>query len=236
MKKTKLLTVLFLMFLAVQAQAQQLPLPPLVSVTGTGEVRVPPTEVIVNLGVETREPTLEAARTQTDKKAAAIIRYLKKQGLEDRDIQTSYVTLQPIYSGPEYGRINPSAYLAQKTMTIKIRKLNKFDEVLAGIYEVGVNQINGINFQVADVEKFKAEARKRAVADAKQKAVALTSELGSKLGRVYSIQESDGGGGPRPMYKMAMMESAAYDASGGPTIAAGEVVVTTNVSVSFIIE
>ena len=79
-----------------RVQAQQQQLPPLVNVSGVGEVRVQPTEVVVSLGVETREKTLEAARTETDKKAAAIISYLKKQGVEERNIQTSYVTLQPI--------------------------------------------------------------------------------------------------------------------------------------------
>ncbi len=236
MKKHPFLLVLLMVVALTQVQAQQQAMPPLILVTGVGEVRVPPTEVVVNLGVETREASLNAARTQTDKKAAAVIRYLKKQGIDDKDIQTSYVTLQPLYDGNEYGRITPNAYLAQKTMTVRIRKLSRFDEILAGIYAEGINQVNGINFQVADVSKHKVEARKRAVADAKQKANTLTSELGAKVGRVYSIQESESGGGPRPMYKMAMMEGAAYDESGGPTIAAGEVVVTTNVSVSFIIE
>lgn len=235
--KNKYLLVAVLSALAFcQVQAQQQTMPPLINVTGVGEVRVQPTEVMVNLGVETRENTLDAARNQTDKKAAAIINYLKKQGVDAKDIQTSYVTLQPMYEGGEYARTSPSFYMAQKNMTVKIKQLDKFDEIMAGIYEVGANQVNGINFQVADVSKLKAEARKRAVADAKQKANTLTSELGARVGRVYAINESESGAGPRPLYKTAMLESAAFDAGGGPSIAGGEVVVTTNVNVSFIIE
>ena len=195
-----------------------------------------PTEVVVNLGVETRQNSLEAARSETDKKAAAIINYLKKQGVDEKDIQTSYVTLQPMYNGAEYGRTSPDFYLAQKNMTVKIKKLSKFDELMAGIYKVGVNQVHGINFQVADVEKLKTEARKRAVANAKQKATTLATELEARVGRVYQINESEAGGGPRPMYKTVMMESAAFDGSGGPSIAGGEVTVTSNVNVSFILE
>lgn len=231
-----LMTLLLFAFTLLQAQAQQQQLPPLISVSGVGEVRVQPTEVVVNLGVETREKTLEAARTETDKKAAAIISYLKKQGVEAKDIQTSYVTLQPMHNGGEYGRTSPDFYLAQKNMTVTIKKLNRFDEILSGIYGVGVNHVHGVNFQVADLDKYKAEARKKAVADAKRKASALTAELDAKVGRVYAIQEGGNGGGPRPMYKAAMMESVGYDGAGGPSIAGGEVVVTENVSVSFIIE
>jgi uncharacterized protein YggE len=236
MKRMDLFLSLLFVFTLLQAQAQQQQMPPLVNVTGVGEVRVQPTEVVVNLGVETREKTLDAARSQTDKKAAAIIKFLKKQGVDAKDIQTSYVTLQPMYSGGEYGRVQPEFYMAQKNMTIIIRKLNKFDETLAGIYEVGVNHVHGINFQVSDLEKYQADARKKAVANAKQKATSLTAELGAKLGRVYAINESTNGGGPRPMYKTAMLESAAFDRADGPTIAGGEVVVTSNVDVSFVIE
>ena len=235
MKKTKLISLLVLVFAFFQVQAQQPNLPPLVSVTGIGEVRVQPTEVLVNLGVETREKTLDAARKDTDKKAAAIINYLKKNGVDAKDIQTSFVTVQPIYNRGEYGVTTPDMYMAIKTMTIKIKKLDKYDEILSGLYGVGANRVDGIRFQIADMDKYKSEARKKAVADAKQKATLLTSELGAKVGRVYAINESASGGGPRPMYKMAMQESAA-DMDGGPSIAGGEVVITTNVDVSFIIE
>ncbi|WP_266205887.1 SIMPL domain-containing protein [Pontibacter kalidii] len=240
MKKMNLMLLLSLFFvsaLSVQAQQGQV-LPPLVSVNGTGEVRVQPNEVVVNLGVETRGKTLDEARKETDKKAAAIISYLKKQGVDAKHIQTSFVTLQPIYNSGEYGRTTPDFYMAQKSMTVTVKKLDKFDELLSGLYGVGVNHVHGVQFQVsdADVEKYKAEARKKAVANAKAKATQLTSELGSKLGRVYAISESSSNGGPRPMYKMAMMESAAYDSAGGPTIAGGEVVITSNVDVSFVIE
>lgn len=238
MKKIKvfLFLVAFLASATFAAQAQQTPLPPLVNVSGVGEVKVQPNEVVVNLGVETREKTLDAARKETDKKAAAIISYLKKQGVDAKDIQTSFVTLQPIYNSGEYGRTSPDFYQAQKNMTVRVRKIEKFDALLSGLYEIGANHVNGIQFQVSDVEKYKTEARKRAVANAREKANLLTSELDSKLGRVYAISEAGGSGGPRPMYKMAMMESAAYDSSGGPSIAGGEIVITANVDVSFVIE
>ncbi|MFD2515239.1 SIMPL domain-containing protein [Pontibacter locisalis] len=238
MKKTRLILLLVLVLGALQVQAQQQQvLPPLVSVTGVGEVRVQPTEVVVNLGVETREKTLEAARNETDKKAAAIINYLKKQGVDARDIQTSYVTLHPVYNGGEYGKTSPDFYMAMKTMTVVIKKLNKYDEIISGLYGVGANRIDGVSFQVGDMEKYKAEARKKAVSNAKQKATSLTSELGAKVGRVYAINDSMPGGGPRPMYKMALQEaSAGYADQGGPSISAGELVITSTVDVSFIIE
>jgi uncharacterized protein YggE len=231
------LSILLTGFL-LQVQAQQQILPPLVSVNGVGEVKLQPNEVVINLGVEMREKTLEQARKQTDSKAAAIIAYLKKQGVDAKDIQTSYVNLQPIYMGGEYGKADPDFYMAQKNMTIVIKKLDKFDDLVSGLYDKGVNRIDGIFFRVSDMEKHKAEARKRAIADAKQKASAMTSELGAKVGKVYAINEQTSGNGPRPLYaKSAMvMEADMAQDGGGPSIAGGQVVVTSNVSVSFVIE
>ncbi|MBD1397674.1 SIMPL domain-containing protein [Pontibacter sp. JH31] len=237
MKKLSFIAMFLLLAGLLQAQAQQQVLPPLISVNGVGEVKLQPDEVVINLGVEMREKTLDQARKQADNKAAAIIAYLRKQGVDARDIQTSYMNLQPIYMSGEFGKASPDFYMAQKNMVIVIKKLNKFDELLSGLYDNGVNRIDGIHFRVSDLEKHKVEARKRAVADAKQKANALTSELGAKVGKVYSIHESTMGNGPRPVYaKSAMMMEADMAQGGGPSIAGGEVVVTSNVSVSFVIE
>lgn len=236
MKKTKWIALLVLLFGIVQVQAQQQVMPPLIHVNGVGEVKVQPDEVLLNFGMETRDKDLEQARKQTDAKAAAVISYLKKQGVDAKNIQTSYVNVQPVYNSGEYGKASPDFYMAQKNMTVLVKKLDKFDQLLSGLYAQGVNRVDGVSFQLSDVEKYKAEARKRAVNDAKQKAAALTSELGAKVGRVYVIDENTyNDGGPRPVYAKAMMESAAYD-QGGPSIAGGEVVVTSTVAVSFVIE
>lgn len=237
MKKTIFMLLALLTIGLMQAQAQQPVMPPLVSVNGVGEVRVQPDQVVLQMGVEVREKTLEQARKQVDAKAAAIIAYLKKQGVNEKDIQTSYMSVYPIYNSGEYGRTTPDFYTAQKTMTVLVRKLNKFDELMAGLYGVGVNRVEGVQFKVSDVEKYKAEARKKAVNDAKQKATALTTELGAKVGSVYAINENSTGGRPIPMYaEAAMMKTMDSAAADGPTIAGGEVVITSNVSVSFIIE
>src|SRR5690606_40177797 len=134
------------------AVAQQQIMPPLISVNGIGEVNLEHNEVVISLGVETREKTLDQARKQTDKQAAAIIAYLRKQGVDAKDIQTSYVNLHPVYSGAEYGKATPEFYMAQKSMTIVIRKINKFDELLSGLYDNGVNRIDNIYFRVSDLD------------------------------------------------------------------------------------
>ncbi|RNI23468.1 SIMPL domain-containing protein [Rufibacter latericius] len=219
---------------ALSANAQQNQLPPLVSTSGLGEVKVQPDHVTFMTGVEIREKTLEDARRVADQRTAALLAFLKKNGVEDKHVQTAYLSLQPVYTG-EFGQTTPQFYLATRSISVTLTKPDKFDEVMAGLYKAGANRVDGISYQSSQIKKHQEEARKKAVQDAKQKAVALASELGAKVGRPYQITEG-GGNTPGPvMYKAAMRESMAMDA-GGPTLALGEIIITSAVQVSFLLE
>jgi uncharacterized protein len=235
---TKVLAIVLVSFFAagnVRAQ-QQVILPPLVNVSGQGEVKVEPDEIILNLGVEVRDRNLEEARKQNDKKVAAILNYLRKNGVDPKHVQTTYMSVQPIYTGDQYGQSTPEFYLAQKTMTVTVRNIGKFDELLAGVYKAGANRVDGIHYRSTELEKHREQARKLAVKAAKAKAEALTSELGTRIGRVYAITESSSEGHPRPMYNRQMMEMAQDFSADGPTISPGQITITANVLVSFTLE
>jgi uncharacterized protein len=235
---TKVLAIVLVSFFAagnVRAQ-QQVILPPLVNVSGQGEVKVQPDEIILNLGVEVRDRNLEEARKQNDRKVAAILNYLRKNGVDPKHVQTTYMSVQPIYTGDQYGQSTPEFYLAQKTMTVTVRNIGKFDELLAGVYKAGANRVDGIHYRSTELEKHREQARKLAVKAAKAKAEALSSELGTRIGRVYSITESSSEGHPRPMLHRQMMEMAQDFSADGPTISPGQITITANVQVSFTLE
>lgn len=238
---TKVIVIIFVAFFFstgnLRAQQQAI-LPPLVNVSGLGEVKVQPDEIILNLGVEVRDRNLEEARKQNDRKVAAILNYLRKNGVDPKHVQTTYMSVQPIYTGDQYGQSTPEFYLAQKTMTVTIKNIGKFDELLAGVYKAGANRVDGIHYRSTDLEKHREQARKLAVNAAKAKAVTLSSELGARIGRVYAITESSSEGHPRPMYGAynKMMEMAQDVSAAGPTISLGQIIITANVQVSFTLE
>ncbi|GAA4311124.1 SIMPL domain-containing protein [Nibribacter koreensis] len=236
-KLLPLLSIALLSVLSLQSQAQNV-LPPLVTVNGTGEVKVKPDQITFNVGVEVREKTLEEARKVADQRTAALIAYLKKSGIDEKQIQTAYLSLQPMYTG-EYGQSTPQFYMATRTLSVTLKKLDKFDEVMAGTYKAGANRVDGIYYTSSQLLKHQEEARSKAVQQAKQKATQLAGDLGAKVGRVYNINEG-GGQGPMPIYaKMGnqrmMAESMAGDAS-GTTLAAGEIIINASVEVSFLLE
>lgn len=222
-----------------RAQAQQIPvLPPLVSVSGIGEVKVQPDEIVLNVGVDVRHKNLDEARKESDEKVKELLNYLKKAGIDAKDIQTTHMSVYPNYVG-DYGQSIPENYMTQRSVSVVVRKVSRFDEILAGIYKTGANRVEGIEYRTSELQKYREQARKLAMQSAKEKATSLTKELGAKPGRVYNITESSSEGYPRPMYRGAMankmMESADM-AAGGPTISVGQIMVRASVEVSFVIE
>ncbi|GGK84022.1 SIMPL domain-containing protein [Rufibacter glacialis] len=224
-----------LSLVAFSSHAQQSPLPPLVSTSGLGEVKVRPDQLTFMTGVEIREKTLEDARRVADQRTAALLAYLKKSGVEDKHVQTAHLSLQPVYTG-EFGQTTPQFYLATRSISVTVTKPEKFDELMTGLYKAGANRVDGISYQTSQLKKYQEEARKKAVQDARQKAQTLASELGAKVGRPYQISEGGNSnpGGP-VMYKTMMRESMAMDA-GGPTLALGEIIISSSVQVSFLLE
>jgi uncharacterized protein YggE len=225
-----------LTFLLSPVQAQQGQLPPLVSTSGLGEVKVQPDQLTFRVGVEIREKTLEETRKAADQRTAALISFLRKSGIDDKDVQTENLSIYPIYAGQEYGQTAPQSFQATRTISVTLKKLNRFDELMAGLYKAGANRVDGITYETTQLKKHQEEARKKAVQDARQKAVLLASELGAKVGRPYQINEG-GNSGPQPvMYgKVALRGESMMDA-GGSTLALGEITVTAAVEVSFLLE
>ncbi|MEO8515926.1 MAG: SIMPL domain-containing protein, partial [Flavobacterium sp.] len=85
------------------------------------------------------------------------------------------------------------------------------------------------------IEQYQTESRKKAILDAKQKAVDYASVLNQKVGKAILISDNSQTNYPQPMYRSAMMKA---DSAGEQkeTLAIGEIEVISNVQVAFILE
>ena len=241
-KTTSILSLILLLSLACFVKSADIA-PALITVTGSGESKGEPDEVSVTVGIQLRDKSVQQVSNETDSRASAVIAYLKSEGVDDSDIQTSYVTLQPYYSytGSEAGQTSPDYYTAQQSLTFALKDLSAYDRIMTGLYDAGINSVSDISFKIENVEARKQEARKKAVANAKKIATTLTTGLGAKVGRVYTVSESttDGSNQP-PIFYYAAASLAAGSASNegsnsGPSISGGEVTITSTVTVSFYI-
>ena len=243
---------IFLVLLAVSATAfaESQP-PPQINVSGSAEVKVVPDEIHLNVAVESRDAALEPARADNDGKIAAALAFLKSSGVPDRDVQTDFVSIQPDYDYNR-SRITPIGYIVRKSIEIKLTNIVAFQWVVTGLLTNGVNRIESVDFRTTELRKHRDHARLMAVRAAKEKAQALTDELGVKLGRPYSINASDNntywGSYNRGGYNgfsgaNNMLQNSSEPSGGGATadnpagtFAVGQISVTATVNVSFLIE
>ncbi|VIO65421.1 26 kDa periplasmic immunogenic protein [Bradyrhizobium ivorense] len=231
MKLTLPLASLALALLAAPAFAQ-VP-PPAISVTGEATVSVAPDQAMIDGGVTSDAKTAREAAEANNAAMAKVLAALKGAGLDDKDYQTSRLSLQPKYA-PDRAGGSPatvSGYRASNRVTIKVRDVSKVAGVIDALVGAGANEIGGINFVVSQASKVLDEAREKAVADARRKADIYAKAAGVTLGDPISISEE--GSAPVPMYRSKV--AAPMAASGAP-VAQGEETLSVTVSVSWAIK
>ncbi len=224
--------------LAAAALALLLPLSPVaaadgphasITVTGEGEVTGAPDMATVSIGVTTTAATAAAALAQNSEQVAQVIAGLKSAGIEPRDIQTSGLSLNPMWPGRSGDTpATITGYQASNTVSVRVRALPGLGELLDQVVGNGANTLNGISFGLADPRPATDEARRRAVADARARAELLAGAAGVELGSILSISESGGGQVPQPMYRR--------EAAMAVPVEGGEVGVTAAVTITWALD
>ncbi len=212
--------------------AQQIKQESIISVSGEGKVTVVPDYVNIVIAVETKGNTAVDVKKQNDEKVDAVIKYIKKMNIAKEDYQTQRVSLNPQY---DYEK-KKNYFNATQSIKITLRDLNKYDQMMEGLVNAGVNQINSIEFKSTQMKKHESEARKLAMQDARTKADDFLSVTDQKIVKIFSISDnSQPVYYPRAMYSAVAMEKSMDSFSGNETLAVGEINITANVNVSYIL-
>jgi uncharacterized protein len=241
-------TFIILLASLTAAFAQYQPPPPQINVSGPAEIKVVPDEIRLRVAVESRNAALGEARLDNDTKIAAALAFLKQTGLPDKDVKTDFISVQPDYDR-NASRVTPVAYIIRKSIEIRLTNTVAFQAVVTGLLTNGVNVIDNVDFRTTQLRAHRDQARLLAVRAAKEKAKALTDELGVKLGRPYNVNATDNSiylGGSSHFLNSSMGENnfvQNVSSSGGgasdnasDAFAAGQISVTATVNVSFLIE
>ena len=227
----KALLILSVLFISM-SYGQEVKQVPQINVSGEGKVKVIPDQATIAVTVETKGNNAKDVKKQNDEKIDAVLKFIKKMNLAPADYKTQRVSLNPQY---DYEKKKHS-YNATQTIEILLRDLSKYDELMEGLVDQGINRIDAVTFQSSKLAQYQSEARKLAMKDAKLKAEDYVSVLGQKVGRAMTISDNSQTYYPQPMYAaMKTMERSDSDAP-RETLAVGEINITANVSVSFILE
>ena len=232
--KTKTLLISTLLILAVLLSAcgstatQQPPLRSL-NVSGTGTVTMKPDIAYINIGVHTEKPTAAEATAQNNTDSDAVMKAIKAAGVKDDDIRTSNFNIyQSSQNDPATGAKLSTFYAVDNTVTVTVRDLTKLGGILDATVKAGANNVNSIQFDVADKSKAMSEARAKAVKAARADADELASAAGVTLGNIQTINYNENTPGPIYYAKSAL---AAADAA--VPVSAGTMDISVNVTITY---
>ena len=200
-------------------------------VSATGEVTRIPDVAVISTGVVTRAASATAAIQQNATRMERVRAALKRAGIEDRDIQTSSINLNPEYVYAERQPPRLTGYTASNQVSVRFRDIRKTGEILDVLVAEGANQINGPSLTIDKPEQALDEARLKAVVNGRARAELYARALGMRVTRLLSVSESGGYAAPPPMPTYARVEAMSADAS--TKIDPGEQKVQVSVAMSF---
>lgn len=218
---------------------------PNLSVTGEGKLFVRPDIARFTATVVTDGAHVGDAQNQNSHMSGAAIDFLKKQGVQDKDIKTITYSVEPQYQydnrPPLCSFTHPSvvpcpvntpprivSYEVRNSVEIKVRDLNKIDDLLQGVVSAGANEVGSVTFTVEDEKAAMANARRQAIEDAQAKAVVLARDLGVRIKKIVGFSESGGG----PIYYGRALE-AQVSGEGTPPVQPGEQEIRSNVTITY---
>jgi hypothetical protein len=181
-------------------------------INATGEVTRVPDVAIITAGVVSHSTTATGALQDSASRMSRVLAALKRAGVEDRDVQTSNVSLNPEY---RYDNNQPPqlvGYTASNNVTVRFRDIRNSGKILDALVGQGANQINGPSLTIDKPEAALDEARAQAIAIGRARADLYARSLGLRVVRVVSVNESGGSypvPPPVPMYARAEMAQAA---------------------------
>lgn len=218
-----------------------------ITITGHGEVQAVPDIASVYFSIRKEAKTVKEAQDAVAGVENKVLGFLNENKIAEKDIKTSNASFYPKYEykyekslmpcneygcPPRTGKNIIVGYESSESITVKIRNTDEVGSIMQGLGALGVEELNGPNFMIDDENELKAEARKKAIDDAKTKARVLAKDLGVNLGRITSFNES--GNYPYPMmYGKTEMMSADSGGSAPAVIPKGENTISSDVTITY---
>jgi uncharacterized protein len=160
-----------------------------VTVQGYGSAEGQPDELVISLGVQTQASTASGALGTNSARANALISKLEADGVSEADLQTSGLSVQPVYTGPKQ---LITSYQVMNTVTVTLYDLAEAGKIIDDAARAAGNAIvvNNIAFSVKDDTALLGQARAAAVRQALGQAQVMAAAAGMSLGHLCSLVDN----------------------------------------------
>ncbi len=201
-----------------------------ITVNGNGKINGSNDIAMTTIGYSNSDKDVAKAQLENKRVMDQVLNALKGMGVADKDLQTNY-SVYPEYNYTQDKGQQLTGYRVNNQTAVKIRDLAKIPEILGLAGKYGATEISGLNFAIDDPDNLKAQARDKALVDARARALVLARSLGARLGSVVAYNEYEGGGDyPMPIYSKSVLGMG----GGAPeAVAGGSKDVNMNVSVTY---
>jgi hypothetical protein len=215
-----------------QTGAASQPMQRTLNVTGNGKVNLTPDIVYINIGVHTEGANVGEALASNTAQSQKVADGLKQFYVDPKDIQTTAFNVYPQQQYGPQGEMLDIKYVVDNSVYVTVRDLNQLGAILDSVVKSGANNINGIQFDVADRSTAMSQARKAAMDNAKAQADELVKAAGATLGDVQSINVTS-------YNQPYMVGSLKSDASAGTStvpVSAGQITLEVDVNVTYLLK
>lgn len=215
----------------------------LITVSGDADIRVPPDEVNITLGVETGDKEIVTAAKKNAEQVKQVVAMAKEFRIEAKDIGTDQLTLD---KQTEYvnGKNIFKEYVARRTVSLRLKDLSRFEDLLIAAMRGGATSISGVQFCTSQLRRFRDQARAQALKAASEKANDMAKTLSQRVGKPHTITENYDGwsawsrssAGNYGNVQNVVQSVGGGGASAGDTPAVGLITVNARVTVAFELE
>ena len=194
-----------------------------ITVSGSADISVIPDMVVFRFGVEMEDQNLDKVKVKSDSILNDALSVTRKYAIAKEDVKTDYINIRPRYRNEE------RYYYVQRTVTVTLRKLDKFDKFLNDLMASGINTVYSIQFVSSEAERFQDDALILAVKDARSKAELIAKELGLSVGKALKVGDESN----QVMYDAPEAQYMLKAASSNNTISVGKIYVNSRVNITF---
>jgi uncharacterized protein YggE len=201
------------------------------SISGYAEKNLAPDTASLSIGVVVQAQTAKDATNKNAGMMNAVINEIKTLGLQDKDIQTSFISIQPVYK--YNGAPTIEAYSASNNVQVTTKMLDNLSDIIDISTAAGANQIGGVSFSVSQEKQKELQEvlLTEAVSDASSRANNLAKKLNVKIVGMKASSISEGG-----IIQPVFREVSIAQGKVATPIMPGETKVSLSVQVTYIVE
>jgi len=185
-----------------------------VEVNGSAEIEITPDEIFIGISLKEymkdakKKVTIDVLEKQLQ---AAVI----KAGIAKEDFMINDVSSYTNY----WEKKKDANFLASKQYRIKMKDLNKLDQIISNVDPKGIAYTNIESYSHSKIEEYKRDLKVKALKNARDKALSLVEAIGEKLGGALLIQDYNNESTVQPqMYKTMRANAVMSDEAAMPDI------------------